>query len=89
MEQQPAAAKSKQPQGDASVTRAKLVAGFDRLPADALVSVKTAAAVMGKGESTFWKDAKDRPGHPKIIKLSTRCSRIRVGELRAYLENLV
>jgi len=68
--------------------RANLIAGFDDLPDSALVDVPTGAAVMGKGESTFWKDAKDRPGHPKIIKLSTRCSRIRVGDLRAYLARL-
>lgn len=72
----------------ASEDRARMIAGFDDLPDSALVDVPTSAAVMGKGESTFWKDAKERPEHPKVIKVSTRCSRVRVGELRAYMSRL-
>jgi hypothetical protein len=78
-------AKTKQPLATASAERAALLKGFDALPDTALVDVPTSAAVMGKGESTFWKDAKDRPDHPKVIKLSTRCARVQVGDLRRYL----
>lgn len=73
--------------GLASPERAALVAGFNDLPDCALIDVPTSAAVMGKGESTFWKDAKDRPDHPKVIKLSTRCARVRVGDIRRYLDS--
>ena len=72
----------------ASTDRARLIAGFDTLPDAALVDVPTSAAVMGKGKSTFWKDAKEKPDHPKVVKLSTRCARVRVGEIRSYLARI-
>lgn len=72
--------------GKAHADRAHLIAGFDTLPDTALVDVPTSAAVMGKGESSFWQAVKDKkPGHPQVIKLSTRCARVRVGEIRRYL----
>lgn len=74
--------------GKATEDRAKLIAGFDALPDSALLDVPTSAAVVGYGESKFWGDAKSKPGHPKIIKVSTRCSRVNVGELRAYMRRL-
>lgn len=70
---------------NADEERARLIAGFDQLPDSALVNVPTGAAVVGEGESTFWKKARHSADHPKIVKLSTRCSRVRVGEIRAYL----
>lgn len=74
--------------GAALMARSALVAGFDDLPNEALISVPAASAVIGKGESSFWLHAKQQEGHPKVIKLSARCSRVRVGDLRAYLAKL-
>lgn len=74
--------------GKASKDRARQISGFDALPASAFIDIPTAAAVRGVSESTFWKDAKERAGHPRVIKVSPRCSRIRVGELRQFMKSL-
>ena len=74
--------------GTADAIRAASIAGFDDLPDSALVSVPIAAKVNGQGESSYWQRAKSEPGFPPIIKLSPRCSRVRVGDLRAYLAKL-
>lgn len=58
---------------------------FDRLPDDATVSVRVFAAVAGEGISTVWRKARDRPDFPKPIRRGTKCTRFRVGAIRAYL----
>jgi predicted DNA-binding transcriptional regulator AlpA len=54
------------------------------LPDEAQVSVKTIAALTGNGVSTIWRYAKN-PDFPKPTKLSARCTRFRVGDVRAWL----
>lgn len=60
------------------------ISGFDKLPAEAMVSVKVIAALTGSGISTVWRYALN-PDFPKPIKLSARCTRFRVGDIRAWL----
>jgi predicted DNA-binding transcriptional regulator AlpA len=63
------------------------ISGFDQLPDEAVTSVKVIAAVMGSGVSTVWRYAALNPDFPRPIKLSARCTRFRVGEVRAYLKS--
>jgi predicted DNA-binding transcriptional regulator AlpA len=63
------------------------IAGFDKLPDEAMTSVKVIAALTGNGVSTVWRYAALNPDFPKPIKLSARCTRFRVGEVRAYLNS--
>lgn len=61
------------------------ISGFDKLPDEAMTSVKVIAALTGNGVSTVWRYAALNPDFPKPIKLSARCTRFRVGEVRAWL----
>lgn len=61
------------------------ISGFDQLPDEAMTSVKVIAALTGNGVSTVWRYAALNPDFPKPIKLSARCTRFRVGEVRAWL----
>lgn len=62
-----------------------LAAHFDKLPDDATVSIKVFSAVTGEGISTLWsKAAKGLPGFPKLIRRGPKCTRLLVGEIRAY-----
>jgi predicted DNA-binding transcriptional regulator AlpA len=63
------------------------ISGFDKLPDEAMTSVKVIAALTGNGVSTIWRYAAQNPDFPKPIKLSARCTRFRVGDVRAYLKN--
>lgn len=63
------------------------ISGFDQLPDEAVTSVKVIAAVMGNGVSTVWRYAALNPDFPKPIRLSARCTRFRVGDIRAYLKS--
>lgn len=63
----------------------ELIAGFDQWPDEALVDVPVVGALTGSGESTVWSRVKNDPDHPKPIKLSARCTRFRVGDIRRYI----
>lgn len=63
------------------------LANFDRLPDSANVDVKIVAAVLGKSESSVWRDA--RSGKlVKPIKTGPACTRWNVGALRRHLATL-
>ena len=53
--------------------------------ADALLKMSTAAAISGLSEATLYRRAKTDSTFPKLIKLGTRCTRIRAGDLTAWL----
>lgn len=53
--------------------------------ADALLTMRTAAAVSGLSESTLYRKAKEDPTFPRLRKMGLRCTRIRAGELSAWL----
>ena len=61
------------------------ISNFDQLPDGAMTSVKVIAALTGNGVSTVWRYAALNPDFPKPFKLSARCTRFRVGDIRAYL----
>jgi prophage regulatory protein len=52
---------------------------------DALLKLKTAAAVSGLSEATLYRKAASDPTFPKLIKMGARCTRIRAGDLTAWL----
>ena len=56
---------------------------------DALLRMRTAAAVSGMSEATLYRRAKTDPDFPKLVKLGTRCTRIRAGDLTAWLASKV
>lgn len=63
------------------------LANFDRLPDSAMVDVKTVSAILGKSESSTWRDA--RAGKlPRPIKTGPACTRWNVGEIRRHLAAL-
>lgn len=62
------------------------ILSFSQLPDEALTTVKVFAAVTANGVSTVWRRAALDPDYPKPIKLSARCTRFRVGDIRAYLK---
>lgn len=53
--------------------------------ADALLTLRTAAAVSGLSEATLYRKAAADPTFPTLVKLGKRCTRIRAGELTAWL----
>lgn len=53
--------------------------------ADALLKMRTAAAVSGMSESTLYRKAASDPAFPKLVKIGKRCTRIRAGDLTAWL----
>lgn len=63
------------------------IKGFDQLPDEAMTSVKVIAALTENGVSTVWRRVALDPDFPKPIRLSARCTRFRVGDIRAYLKN--
>ena len=62
------------------------VSHFDQLPNAALISAAAAAAVIGVGVSTIWRLAKSSPDFPKPVRIGGRCTRWKVGEIRAFIE---
>jgi prophage regulatory protein len=56
--------------------------------ADALLTLKTAGAVAGMSEDTIYRKAKTDPSFPKLIRIGARCTRIRAGDLTAWLNSL-
>lgn len=53
--------------------------------ADALLTMKTASAVAGISEATIYRKATCDPTFPKLVKLGRRCTRIRAGDLTAWI----
>lgn len=53
--------------------------------ADALLNLRTAAAVAGLSESSLYRKAASDPTFPKLVKMGKRCTRIRAGDLTAWL----
>lgn len=53
--------------------------------AEALLKMRTAAAISGMSESSLYRHAAKDATFPKLIKLGKRCTRIRAGDLTAWL----
>ena len=53
--------------------------------ADALLTMKTASAVSGLSEATLYRKAANDPAFPKLIRMGKRCTRVRAGDLSAWL----
>ena len=47
---------------------------------------REAAKILGIGLSTFWLWAKKDPEFPQLVKLSTRCTAVRLSDLHAYVD---
>ncbi|MCK0508483.1 helix-turn-helix transcriptional regulator [Aromatoleum anaerobium] len=62
------------------------LSNFDSLPDAAMVDVKTVAAILGKSESSIWRDA--RTGKLQPIKTGPACTRWNVGAIRRHLAAL-
>lgn len=53
---------------------------------DALLTLKTASATAGLSQSTLYRLASQ--GRLKMVKLGNRCTRIRVSELKRFMNTL-
>jgi len=53
--------------------------------ADALLKLTTARDVAGISVSTIYRKAATDPTFPKLIRMGARCTRIRAGDLTAWL----
>jgi prophage regulatory protein len=53
--------------------------------ADALLKLNTVSAISGLSQSTLYRKAATDPTFPKLVKLGNRCTRIRAGDLTAWL----
>lgn len=53
--------------------------------ADALLTIRTAGAVSGMSSATIYRKAASDPTFPKLIRIGSRCTRIRAGDLTAWL----
>jgi len=53
---------------------------------DALLKISTASVIAGRGVSTIYLLARKDPTFPKLIKSGARCTRIRAGDLTAWLK---
>lgn len=53
--------------------------------ADALLKLRTAAAISGLSVATLYRKEQADPTFPRFIKIGARCTRIRAGELTAWL----
>jgi predicted DNA-binding transcriptional regulator AlpA len=50
--------------------------------------MQTASKVAGLSEDTLYRRAKSDPSFPKLIRIGARCTRIRAGDLTAWLNSL-
>lgn len=56
------------------------------LPDDALITVKSFAALIDTSVSTIWRRASNEPAtFPQPIRLGKRCTRWRMGDVRAFI----
>lgn len=53
--------------------------------ADALLTLKTASAIAGLSEATIYRKVASDPTFPKLVRIGQRCTRIRAGDLTAWL----
>lgn len=53
--------------------------------AEALLTMRTASAVAGLSEATLYRKAKTDPTFPRLVRMGARCTRIRAGDLTAWL----
>lgn len=58
---------------------------FSKNP-DALITVKTAAALAARGVSTLYLLARTDPTFPRLIKRGARCTRIKASDMQAWLQ---
>jgi len=61
------------------------IQNFDSLPDSALIDVQAIATYLSRGVSTIWRDLKLDPDFPRPVRLSARCTRFRVGDVRRYI----
>ena len=61
------------------------VSHFDLLPDSAMVTVKAFSAVLDAGDSTVWRRAKNEPDFPQPYRLGSKCTRWKVGDIRAFI----
>ncbi len=52
---------------------------------DALLKLKTASQIAGISEATIYRKAASDSSFPKLVKIGRRCTRIRAGDLTAWL----
>lgn len=52
---------------------------------DALLKLSTAASLAGLSEPTLYRKAATDPSFPRLVKMGRRCTRIRAGDLVAWL----
>lgn len=62
------------------------IAHFDRLPDSAMITAAAVGAVFDVGVSTVWRRAKLEPDFPQPVRLGNKCTRWKVGDLRAFIE---
>lgn len=62
------------------------ISHFDKLPNAAMVPVATVGAVFESGVSTVWRRARNEPNCPQPVRLGAKCTRWRVGDIRAFIE---
>ncbi len=60
---------------------------ISKLPDEALVSIQTLAALTEQGISTVWRKLSTDPDYPEVVHLGTRCTRVRLGEVRKLIAN--
>lgn len=53
--------------------------------ADALLTLRTASAVAGMSPATIYRKSATDPTFPKLVRMGRRCTRIRAGDLTAWL----
>ena len=53
--------------------------------ADALLTMRTASTVAGLSQCTLYRKAASDPTFPKLVRIGTRCTRIRAGDLTTWL----
>lgn len=60
---------------------------FDGLPNEAMVPIKTFAAMIDAGTSTIWRRCKEESesGFPQPVRLGARCTRFSVGSIRKFI----
>ena len=50
-----------------------------------MVPVKAVSALLDAGDSTVWRRAKLESDFPQPIRLGTKCTRWKVGDIRAFI----
>ena len=58
---------------------------IDQLPDSALVSVQVFAVLTGQSVSTVWRKFNTEPDYPAPVRLGTRCTRVKLGDVRNYI----